>query len=192
MIILSAGHYPSKPGACNDNGTCEHELATEWVAYIKDLIETYIDVEVTPTGSLTNKVAFINSFKECKIAVEIHFNSNVNAKGSETLYHPTSKNGKQLAEMIQDEFEGANIYQPNRGIKEGWYRMDRPNIVDYAGDVEGDETIDYFLRKTRPIAVIVEPDFISQLDRINDDTELGCRAIADAIIKFYHRNFIHE
>jgi len=191
MILLSAGHNSDKRGACNGD-YCEHENATKWVNYIQKLIKPFILTKIVPSGRLVDKVGYINSIQECDIAVEIHFNSNVNAKGSESLYHPNSKKGKELAENIQDEFENANIFQPNRGVKEGWYKMDHPDVIDYNGDVKGDEVIDYFLRRTRPVAVVIEPDFISQKDRIEEDMELGCRAIADALIKFYHRHYKHD
>lgn len=178
-IFLSAGHNPKQRGACN-NGYCEHEVATEWVEYIRQLIKPFINVKIVPTGSLTEKITYINSHPECMIAVEIHFNSNVNAKGSESLYHPNSKKGKELAELVQDEFETANIYQPNRGAKVGYYQMNP------------DKPIDAFLRRTKPVSIIIEPDFISQKDRIDEDMELGCRAIADALIKFYHKYYKHD
>lgn len=190
MILISAGHNPKQRGACNGD-FCEHEIAVKWAEYTKRLIKPFINVKLVPNGKLVDKVGYINSVN-CDIAVEIHFNSNVNAKGSECLYHPNSKKGKELSDNILEEFENVNIFQPNRGSKVGWYKMDRPNVIDFNGDVNGDEIIDYFLRRTRPVAVIIEPDFISQKDNIEENMEMGCRAIADALIKFYHRHYKHD
>jgi N-acetylmuramoyl-L-alanine amidase len=180
MIFLSAGHNPKQQGACNGSDYCEHAVATKWVEYIKTLIKPFVNVKIVPTGTLTEKVSYINSYP-CKIAIEIHFNSNMpNVRGSECLYHPTSKKGLELAENILEEFEQVSIFQPNRGAKIGYYQMNPDNPIDY------------FLRKTNPVSVIIEPEFISQKESIEDNMESGCRAIADALIKFYHRHYKHD
>lgn len=185
MILLSAGHYPNSPGACNGD-YCEYPVAVRWVDRIKDILGDSVDVDVVPTGTLTEKVKYINS-RPATAAVEIHFNANIKAYGSETLYAPGSTKGKALAESIQHQFQIRNIFQPNRGAKEGWYRMDRPGIVDYVGDVDGDEVIDYFLRATKCPAVIVEPEFIYNKDRIEQWFFEGCDAITQGILEWYQR-----
>lgn len=141
---------------------------------------------MVPTGSLTSKVNFINS-KDAVVAAEIHFNSNVRAKGSETLYAPGSEKGKELALAIQEQFKARGIFQPDRGAKEGWYRLDRPKVIDYKGDVEGDEVINYFLRATYCPSVIVEPEFISNRETIDKWFFEGCDAIAQALLDFYKK-----
>lgn len=175
-ILISAGHNPEKKGACNDE-QCEYDIAIGWATLIKEMIEDVIHCDVVPTGSLRDKVSFINSDENCKLAVEIHFNSNINAKGSECLHHPTSLGGRELCEMVLEEFEDQDIFQPNRGAKVGHYQMNP------------DKPIDYFLRKTKPVAIIIEPEFISQKENISINTYDGCRAIADGLMKYYLREY---
>ena len=188
MILISAGHNPSAKGACNGD-ICEWDIAINWIEIIsKHLTIADVPNRIVPTGKLSDKVSFINS-KKPDIAIELHFNSNINAAGSETLYYPGSKKGKELASTIQGEFVNNCIFMPDRGIKEGWYKMDRPGIVDYSGDVDGDETIDYFLRKTSCTAVIVEPQFIYNLKNIEQHESLGCLSIATGLMKYWLNNF---
>jgi len=175
MILLSAGHNPQLKGACNGS-LCEWDIATEWIKLIHEMIEEIIPCKIVPTGTIISKVKYINSIPECKLAMELHFNSNVNAKGSECLHHPNSEGGKEVCELILQEFEDQNIFQPNRGAKVGYYRMDPQQLVDY------------FLRKTKPVALIVEPQFISQKDDISLNTYDGCRSIADGLMKYYFEN----
>ena len=182
MIAISAGHYPNAPGACWE-GICEHEIAREWVRMI---CASYRDVFLeVPVGHLRGKVDFINR-NDCQMAVEVHFNSaSGHGNGFETLYCPGSTQGKQCAEIINESLIG--IFSPNRGVKEGWYRMDRPGVNDYPGDVDGDEKPDYFLRMTKCPAVIVEPEFIHNyyLKILPHETE-ACEALAKAILRAYN------
>jgi hypothetical protein len=85
----------------------------------------------------------------------------------------------RVAETVQKAI--SSFCTPNRGIKEGWYRMDRPGHVDYKGDVEGDEVVDAFLRDTKPPAIIVEPFFINELTKINALRETICEVMAEAL-----------
>ena len=170
-IIISAGHNPQKVGACNGD-FCEYPVATDWIKEIHSLIEPIYPCIIVPTGTLTSKVTFINSHPEAVVAVELHFNSNVNAEGVEALHHPRSKNGKILAEMFCDGFEKRGLFLPNRGAKIGYYQMNP------------DKPIDFFLRMTNPVACILEPDFISQKRRIVENKEEACYAIANILIDF--------
>jgi N-acetylmuramoyl-L-alanine amidase len=189
MILISTGHNPKQQGA-EWNGKTEYKEGMKWTALImRKLDEAGHNVAYVPTGTLTEKVKYINSTNGVKVAIEIHFNSDPGRKGrgSETLFCPGSTKGKELAEMIQSAFKAKNICQPNRGAKEGWYRMDRPDHVDYVGDVNGDEKIDYFLKSTNPVAAIVEPEFMHNLDKV--DMDAACQAIADAIDQFYTKHY---
>ena len=171
MIILSAGHNPKQPGACNDE-FCEHEIATRWIQKIHDRIEDIYPVDIVPTGSLSKKVGWINKKKNVDLALELHFNSNIPAMGCEALYYPGSAKGRILAETLCNGFEKRNLLQPNRGAKEGYYQMDRS------------KPIDYFLRKTKATAVILEPDFIYQKQRILEAEEEACYTIADLLLDY--------
>ena len=174
MILLSAGHNPKAKGACNVD-VCEWDIATEWVEEIsRQLNIALIPNIIVPTGKLQEKIDFINS-KKPTIAMELHFNSNVIAHGSETLYYPGSKKGKELADLIQKEFSMNEIFQPNRGSKEGYYQMNPDNPPDY------------FLKKSSCTAVIVEPDFMYNIDNIYNNKQLGCISITAGLSKFYYK-----
>jgi hypothetical protein len=136
---------------------------------------------VAPVGKLGRKVHAINE-ADVDVAIEIHFNGggSKNTKGSETLYCEGSRRGKKLAQTIQKLLSKA-MDNRNRGAKEGWYKMDQPGVVDYPGDVDGDEKIDYFLGHTRAPAVIIEPDFIQQRANIIANRVAGVKAILAAL-----------
>lgn len=182
MIYVSAGHHERAQGA-TWNGHTEWQETMEW----RDRIVKAsggMDMIAVPTGTLGQKVAFINAGQP-DLAIEVHFNSAVVngkhvGKGCETLYYPGSKKGKILAQNMQDTM--LKFFEPDRGIKEGWYRMDRPGVVDYHGDVDGDETIDYFLRKTKCPAVIIEPEFVHNIDLIQYHRVAACTEIAKALL----------
>lgn len=160
-VAISAGHYPAAPGAVFGSLT-EHAAADEWIVTLKAALESYgMDVFVVPTGLLSRKVGIINAEK-CDAALEVHFNSDPGhaGRGSETLYMPGSKLGEHYANCVQNQL--GTVAQPSRGVKEGWYRMDRPGHVDFPGDIDGDEVVDAFLRLTHCPAVIVEPYFIHE------------------------------
>lgn len=183
MIVLSAGHHPQATGA-SYNGRIEHEEAVRWVGRIASLLAPSHVVNIVPTGTLEQKVACINRWHQqtpVSIAVEIHFNSDPQhaGRGSETLYCPGSRGGLAAAKIMQDSL--GPIFPPSRGVKEGWYRMDKPGHIDYPGDTDGDEKIDYFLKTTLPVSLIVEPEFIHRATEIDSFWVVGCEVIADAL-----------
>lgn len=186
MIFVSAGHYVERPGACFGD-FCEHGEALIW----RSLLTNYLGHEgmVVPTGTLREKVEFINDRAEKgDIAVEIHFNdftiwedANKNGliddgelrqagRGSETLYYPGSTRGKEVALVAQSAL--AQNFQPDRGVKEGWYRMNPDNGPDF------------FLAKTRCTSIIVEPDFISRKAKITGRREQTCELLAEYLLQF--------
>lgn len=175
MILLCAGHEPTKPGACF-NGFCEHEEATRWVNALALLLRQRTHVDVVPTGSLTSKIAFVNAYavEPVDLAIEIHFNSDESKKqrGSETLYCPGSKRGERAARVVQDML-GA-LLTPNRGAKEGWYRMIPPPDPAAVPDA--------FLDKTNPVALILEPEFIYNRAVIESLRQVTCEVLCDAVI----------
>jgi len=185
LILLSAGHYPQAPGACNPSW-CEHEEAQRWVWALAHILREQTHIQFVPTGTLTQKVKWINGYKgePITIAAEIHFNSDPTSqgKGSETLYCPGSVNGKKAAELVQ--WHLGTLMVPNRGAKEGWYRMDKPGHIDYPGDIEGDEKPDYFLKATRPAAIILEPEFIHNAEKIQSNRNDACQLIARGLTDY--------
>lgn len=181
-IALSAGHNPKARGACHDD-VCEHEVAAAWVSFIAQELPGDIEVVFVPTGSLPQKVKAINDAK-CDLAIEVHFNAcgGCGAEGCETLYYPGSASGRDAAYYLQAAMAGTGVR--NRGVKEGWYRMDRPGVKDYDGDKDGDEAPDYFLKATNCTALIVEPEFIDNYDRFSKIQLPMSRAIARGIVEY--------
>lgn len=160
-IAISPGHHPRATGA-SYGGLTEHAAALDWCSGLKAAIEAYgFDVFEVPVGPLPMKIAAINAEK-CDLAVEVHFNADARraGRGCETLYMPGSQLGERLARAVQHHL--AAVIQPDRGVKEAWYRMDRPGHVDFVGDIDGDEVIDAFVRLTHCPAIIVEPCFIHE------------------------------
>lgn len=183
MIFISAGHYPARPGA-RSGKIKEHDEAVTWVSALCERLGP-LATEV-PTGTLREKCRFINfngSSRDC--AIEIHFNSfkiwedlnrdglvtedelTAAGKGCETLYYPGSLAGRLLAEICQNAMK--DILPPDRGVKEGWYRMNPKNGPDY------------FLAQTRCPAVIVEPEFIHRVDVYQTARLRVVDALADAL-----------
>jgi len=186
MILISAGHHPTKPGACYE-GFCEHDEAVRWVNNIVNLLGEDNAVLVPPS-TLKNKLEFINN-RNPTIAAEIHFNAarvwndlNKNdikdegevknvGKGCLTLYCPGSIKGKRLATTVQEGME--QIYSRHwNGVMEGWYRMNK-NFGP-----------DRFLVKTKCPAIIIEPEFIHRKDLIQQNRDVVCASIAQALLDY--------
>ena len=160
MIFISAGHYPSHPGAKWERFV-EHDEASIWAESLSAMIDNSM---LVPTGTLRQKVDFINErILNGDVAIEIHFNAardandNPIGKGCETLYYPGSEAGKHIATLCQEAL--APLFPPSRGVKEGWYRMD-PNRGP-----------DFFLAKTKCPALILEPEFVHRSGIIYDNRE---------------------
>jgi N-acetylmuramoyl-L-alanine amidase len=169
MIFISAGHYPAHPGATHER-FIEHDEAVVWRNL---LIDKLIPLEVmsVPSEVLRSKVDFINArLQNGDLALEIHFNSALDKEGNhvgrgcETLYYPGSKKGKEFAEACQIAL--AEVFPPDRGVKEGWYRMDPTRGADF------------FLEKTKCPAVIIEPEFVHHSNIIQDNREEACENLS--------------
>lgn len=185
MISVSAGHNKKAQGASYKDVT-EFILADKWADLIVELLGTN-SIRI-PNGRLGDKVSFINdNLTGNDIAVEIHFNSfkkwkdlNGNGvidageiialgRGSETLYMPNSINGKAAAEVMQSQL--GELMTPNRGAKEGWYQMNPAKGADY------------FLKATHCTALIIEPEFIDNIEEINQNMYAACKVIAETLLK---------
>lgn len=177
MIFISAGHYQEKPGSAY-NGFIEWVEAMRWRNILVDLLGVEQSMSV-PSSTLPDKINFINRMCDIMggphLAVEIHFNDAIDSegrhigRGSETLYYPGSKTGHRNALIMQDHLK--NVYGPDRGAREGWYRMDKTRGPDY------------FLAKTKCSALIVEPEFVVNRDKIEEGQVAGCHVIAQAILE---------
>lgn len=188
MILVSAGHHPTKPGVCYED-FCEHDEALRWVPLIINALGGF--GLAVPAGTLTSKVDFINARKP-HMAVEIHFNSlrvwkdlNKNGlvdpgemvntgSGCLTLYCPGSVRGKELATEVQTGLEG--IFKRHwRGVMEGWYRMNPANGPDF------------ILARTNCPTIIIEPEFIHRKDLIQKNRQQACDSIAFNLMNMYDK-----
>jgi len=187
MILISAGHHPTKAGACYED-FCEFDEAARWAKLITENIGEEHALLV-PFGVLKDKVAFINERAHNSIAIEIHFNSakiwedldndglvdegemiNV-GRGALSLHYPNSVKGVRLAIDMQDSIQP--LYGKHwNGVMAGYYRMN-PKFG-----------VDYFLAKTHCPSVIVEPEFIHHKDLIQKHREVACFNIAQALMDF--------
>ncbi len=178
MIFISAGHHPAAPGATFDR-FIEHDEATIWAKLMAD--ELNESATLVPTGTLQSKVNFINArIMNGDITIEIHFNAardkdnNPVGRGCETLYYPGSESGKHIATLCQDALE--LCFPPNRGVKEGWYRMDRKLGPDF------------FLARTKCPAVIIEPEFVHHGEKIMEHRELAIDLMIDNLKEYVDGN----
>lgn len=184
-VALSIAHYSARQGASH-GGVTEFAESTVWTQLIQDALDMYgVSYYPVPPGKLPTKIKALNA-ADCDLAIETHFNSAVGAKGCETLYCPGSTKGKRAAELMQEVLVDT-LGVRDRGAKEGWYKMDRPGVLDFYGDVDGDETPDYFLRATNCTALILEPEFIQNLEWIQSHRWQASEAIGLAI-----RNILRE
>jgi hypothetical protein len=181
LILVSGGHHEQARGA-------RYKYFTEWPETLRwrdEIVRTIGHrADIIPTGTLHDKVRYINE-RSPALAVEIHFNSAIArgkhvGQGCECLYKPDGHRSRHAAQQVQMYL--AEIFPPSRGIKEGWYRMDFPGRVDYDGDVDGDEKLDYFLAATDCPAIIIEPEFIHNIDLIYRNMGVGCMTIANALV----------
>jgi len=173
MIFISTGHHKHRQGA-SFQGHTEYAEASRWV----EVLDTYLgeSSQKIPTGVLSEKVTHIN--RSCKakkgdhLAIEIHFNSDPAraGKGCETLYYPGSKRGKEVAESLQESM--SVVFTPDRGAKEGWYRMHPDNGPNF------------FLARTACTAIILEPEFIHNIEKIQANRLVCCRQLASALRKY--------
>ena len=98
---------------------------------------------------------------------------------------PNSDLGLAAAAVIQKHLAPA-MGNKDRGAKEGWYKTDKPGKVDYPGDLDGDEVVDYFLRATKPVALIIEPEFIDHYELIWARRNVACKALATAVKEIFN------
>lgn len=145
-ICLDAGHGGKDSGAYNSNLKLrESDINLRVVLKLADLLKKNgyeviltrdrdIDVTLGMRCSIANQ-------KKADLFISIHCNSATNkaARGTETYYYATSKNGNALARLVQQELIEATKFQ-NRGIKTAGY---------------------YVLKYTKMPAILIELGFIS-------------------------------
>lgn len=157
-IGLCPGHHTAAKGATNKkHGLNEHDEAVKVVEHLDKLLtDAGLDVAVF-TGKLGQKIRQINA-GSFSLVLDIHFNAG-GGKGCEVIHVPNSKPRHKQAAVMSN---GISTYMGSRdrGAKGGWYKMDRPDIVDFPGDENGDEKPDAFVSQTNCCALIPEPLFI--------------------------------
>lgn len=189
-VGMSIAHNTRSLGACFHD-FCEHKESDIWTGLlIRELtilnVKTYLSESENLSIERRNqsggsKVYDINK-AQCDIALEIHFNAcgGCPTNGCETLYYPGSTKGRLIANAVQKRL-CLELGNNDRGVKEGWYKMDRPGVIDFYGDKEGDEMPNYFLQHTNCPAIIIEPEFIHNIETIMNSRLSGVMAIAEAI-----------
>ena len=175
-VAVSVGHNPENPGFKVNNVSEYSEMSVLVGMVVQKIQRVGHEAYHVGTGELEEKVDYINAIApDC--AIELHLNAG-GGHGYETLHYPGSVQGKALASSVNSSV-GLVLNSRNRGIKEGWYRMDRPGVEDYQGDVDGDENIDYFLAQTNCPAIIFEMYF---LDNAEERAKyIGALSILDAV-----------
>lgn len=120
-IFINPGHDINlDPGAVNNRtGLKEADVALavgEKVANI--LLPLGYDVKLMQSDKLTGVINTANKW-QAYVFVSIHCNSfgDPSANGTETLYYPGSKEGKRLANCLQNQMLG-EFKLTNRGLKE--------------------------------------------------------------------------
>lgn len=171
MFYISAGHHAKAQGARFGIHTEFHEAIIWQAKIIQNLDDLGLESRVVPNATLKDKVDYINDGQPT-YAVELHFNGNMPYSGCETLYYEGSERGYLLGSYIQDELVSKCDLR-DRGVKIGYYKMNPANGMDY------------FLEKTKCPAVIVEPEFISNWDEIQEMRDEACYSIAIAIQRAY-------
>lgn len=181
-VLVSAGHYPARPGA-SFGDFLEHHEAVIWRNHLVDLLGRDL-ARAVPVGTLRQKADWIHRHP-ATLAVEIHFNDAQRwvdrdgdgvqdadewlriGRGSETLYYPGSVLGLAAATVIQDAL--ASVFPPDRGTKPGYYRMDPRRGPDF------------FLRLPGIVCLIVEPEFVRNAEAIRARQDAGVAALAEGI-----------
>jgi N-acetylmuramoyl-L-alanine amidase len=148
--VLVVGHKETSPGACNETyNICEFAFNDNLIEQIRTSLVDAID----PDGGIEIVVVYRDTYKglPSKIndlnpdfVVSFHCNAfNKKVSGTETLYYKSSKRGKKIAELFQNNMVQV-LGLSNRGIK--------PKGSEDRGG--------YLLRYTNAPAVLIEPIFI--------------------------------
>ena len=167
-ICINSGHKLGiDPGAIGQRGTQEAYITKT----IGDMVKKYLEREgyevISVSDKSLTKVCKTSNENNCDYFISIHCNSAVNkeARGTETFYWKTCEKGKKLAKSINDEI--VNTFGTrDRGIKEN--------------------TTFYVIKHTKCPAVLVECEFISNLDGeklLNEKSNIFAEAITRGIMK---------
>ncbi len=173
-IVIDPGHGGSDPGAVGKSGLRESDVALK-VSLKVEMILSDLGFSVRLTRPSNTYVplrtrAEIANHEQADLFVSVHCNAaeNKSAQGVETFHYPTSKNGKVLAEILQERLVGLGG-RKNRGVKTANFLV---------------------LRETFMPAVLVELGFISNSEEesvlnSNSYQEICANAIAQAVRRYF-------
>lgn len=157
-IVIDPGHGGRDPGKVGVNNSLEKDINISIANKLKNLLELN-DIKIVMTreddtglyietdsykkrADLLNRVEIIHN-SGADLAVSIHQNSftKEQCRGAQTFYYSTSEEGKQLAELIQEQLKET--------LADGNHRVAKQNN-EY-----------YMLRKSKVPLVIVECGYLS-------------------------------
>ena len=164
---LVIGHKKLSPGASNEkSGLTEFSFNEKLAMEIEDEVED-VNIQRIYRRTYNTLPDDINEFNPDFI-ISLHCNAfNKTASGTEVLYYHRSKNGRLMAEVLNNEFVNA-LGLKDRGIK--------PKSAEDRGG--------YLLKSTSAPCVIAEPFFIdndSDLKVVNDNRDALIKAYATSI-----------
>lgn len=167
VIVIDAGHGGFDPGKIGINGADEKDINLSIALKLRTFLEAN-DYEVIMTRTedvglygendtnkkrtdMRNRIEIINA-DSVILAVSIHQNSftDSSSKGAQVFYHEKSLEGKELAELIQQQIKDTT--------QDGNHRVAKSNNSYY------------MLKKSRCPLVIVECGFLSN----QKEAELLC------------------
>lgn len=183
-VVIDAGHGGSDPGKIGVNQCLEKDINLQIALKVKEKLEneqikvimTREDENGLSTDGASNhkiedmkkRVEIINA-SEASIAVSIHQNSYTSeeVKGAQVFYFTHSEQGKQMAEIMQENFRLANSENKRQAKENQTY---------------------YMLKKTKIPTIIVECGFLSnweEAEKLTDDSyqEKTAQIICDGIMK---------
>lgn len=183
-VVIDAGHGGSDPGKIGVNQCLEKDINLQIALKVKEkldneqvkVIMTREDENGLSTDGASNhkiedmkkRVEIINA-SEASIAVSIHQNSytSEDVKGAQVFYFTHSEQGKQMAEIMQENFRLANPENTRQAKENQTY---------------------YMLKKTKIPTIIVECGFLSnweEAEKLTDDSyqEKTAQIICDGIMK---------
>ncbi len=180
MIYISAGHHPYAKGA-HHGGFYEHDEAVRWrdelVTQLGNLGKAVPVPDADSPMAEAQKAGFINLADDARLAVEIHFNSLdttqtlPSERGCLTYYYPGSQPGRRAAQRVQEVLR--QFFPPDLGAHDGYVRM------------EPSRGIIWFLRDTKCMALLIEPQFIDRKEDIQAKRVDCCIALATALIEIH-------
>lgn len=154
-VVLDAGHGGSDPGKIGVDGIFEKDINMSLVKQIQSYLEAddivvYLtregDNSLEPAEAVNKKRADLEARcqivdkKEPDIVISIHQNSyhEESVQGPQVFYYVDSKDGKKLAEIVQDQFDsvpGVRNFRKAKGNREYYLLLhtERPVIIVECG-----------------------------------------------------------